>query len=47
MQQSGRGDDQDGSGLGFAGGSWRQQEAEVAVGDPARLQDLAERVGPS
>jgi hypothetical protein len=47
MQQGGRGDDQDGAGLGFAGGSGRQQEAEVAVGDPIRLQDLAERVRPS
>jgi hypothetical protein len=36
MQQRGRGDDQDGAGLGFAGGSWRQH--------PAGLQDLAERV---
>src|SRR5215218_2885461 len=44
MQQGGRGDDQDGAGLGFASGSWRQQEAEVAVGDPARLQHLTERV---
>ena len=44
VQQRGRGDDQDGAGLGLAGGSWRQQQAEVAVGDPARLQDLAERV---
>jgi hypothetical protein len=44
VQQGGWGDDQDGAGLGFAGGSWRQQQAEVAVGDPARLQHLAERV---
>jgi hypothetical protein len=44
MQQRGRGDDQDGAGLGFAGGSWRQQEAEETVGDPARLQYLTERV---
>jgi hypothetical protein len=29
---------------GFAGGSWRQQQAQVTVGDPARLQDLTERV---
>jgi hypothetical protein len=45
MQQRGRGDDQGGAGLGFAGGSWRQQQAEVAVGDSAGLQDLAEGVG--
>jgi hypothetical protein len=45
VQQRGRGDDQDGAGLGFAGGSWRQQQAEVAVGDPAGLQGLAEGVG--
>jgi hypothetical protein len=45
MQQPGRGDDQDGAGLGFAGGSWRQQQAEVTVADPAGLQSLAERVG--
>jgi hypothetical protein len=45
MQQPGRGDDQDGAGLGFAGGSWRQQQAEVTVGHPARLQGLAERIG--
>jgi hypothetical protein len=44
MQQPGRGDDQHGAGLGFAGGSWRQQQAEVAIRDPAGLQDLAERV---
>ena len=44
MQQRGRGDDQDGAGLGFAGGSWRQQQAEVAVGDPAGLQHLTERL---
>jgi len=43
-QQRGRGDDHDGAGLGFAGGSWRQQQAEVAVADPARLQDLPERI---
>jgi hypothetical protein len=45
VQQRGWGDDQDGAGLGFAGGSWRQQQAEVAVGDPAGLQGLAEGVG--
>jgi hypothetical protein len=45
MQQRGRGEDQDGAGLGFAGGSWRQQQAEVAVGDAAGLQSLAARVG--
>jgi hypothetical protein len=44
VQQGGRGEDQDGGGLGFAGGSWRQQQAEVAVADPARLQDLPERI---
>jgi hypothetical protein len=44
VQHGGRGEDQDGAGLGFTGGSWRQQQAEVAVGDPTRLQDLAERV---
>jgi hypothetical protein len=44
VQQRGRGEDQDGAGLGFAGGSWRQQQAEVTVGDPARLQDLPERI---
>jgi hypothetical protein len=44
MQQGGRGDDQDGPGLELASGSWRQQQAEVAVRDPARLQDLAEGV---
>jgi hypothetical protein len=43
MQQRGRADDQDGADLEFAGGSWRQQEAEVTVGDPARLQHLTER----
>jgi hypothetical protein len=44
VQQRGRGDDQDGAGLGFAGGSWGQQQAEVAVGDPARLQELPEHI---
>jgi hypothetical protein len=44
VQQGGRGEDQDGAGLGFADGSWRQQQAEVAVADPARLQDLPERI---
>jgi hypothetical protein len=44
VQQGGRANDQDGAGLGFAGGSWRQQQAQLAVGDPARLQDLAVRV---
>ena len=44
MQQGGRGEDQDGAGLGFADGSWRQQQAEVAVADSARLQDLPERI---
>ena len=29
---------------GSAGGSWGQQQAEVAVGDPARLQELPERI---
>jgi hypothetical protein len=37
--------DQDGAGLGFASGPWGQQQAEVAVSDPAGRQDLAERVG--
>jgi hypothetical protein len=41
---SGRGDDQDGADLGFASRAWWQQ-AEVAVGDPAGLQDLAVDVG--
>jgi hypothetical protein len=41
VQQRGRGDDQDGAGLELAGGSWGQQQTEVAVGDPAGLQDLA------
>jgi hypothetical protein len=41
VQQRGWGDDQDGAGLGLAGGSWWQQQAEVAVGDPAGLQDFA------
>jgi hypothetical protein len=45
VQQRGRGDDQDRAGLGLAGGSWRQEQAEVAVGDPAGRQRLAERVG--
>jgi hypothetical protein len=45
MQQRGRANDQDGAGLGLAGGSWWQQQAEVAVSDPAGLQRLAERVG--
>jgi hypothetical protein len=44
VQQRGRGDDQDGAGLGLAGGSWGQQQAEVAVGDPARLQELPEHI---
>jgi hypothetical protein len=44
MQQRRGADDQDGASLGFAGESWRQQQAEIAVGDPAGLQDLAERV---
>jgi hypothetical protein len=44
MQQRGRADDQNSAGLGFADGSWRQQQAEVAVADPAGLQDFAERV---
>ena len=44
VQQRGRGDDQNGAGLGLAGRSWRQQQAEVAVADPARLQNLAERI---
>ena len=45
VQQRGRGDDQDRAGLGFAGGSWRQQQAKVTVADPAGLQSLAECVG--
>jgi hypothetical protein len=44
MQQRGRGDDQDCAGLGFASGSWRQQQAEVAIRHPAGPQDLAEGV---
>jgi hypothetical protein len=44
VQQRGRGDDQNGAGLELASGSWRQQQAEVAVGDPARLQDFPECV---
>ena len=45
MQQRGRGDDQDGAGLGLTSGSWRQEQAEVAAGDPAGLQQLAVCVG--
>jgi hypothetical protein len=45
VQQRGRGDDdQHRAGLGLACGSWRQEQAEVTVGDPAGLQRLAERV---
>jgi hypothetical protein len=33
VQQRGRGDDQDGVGLGLTSGPWRQEQAEVAVGD--------------
>jgi hypothetical protein len=44
VQQAARANDQDGAGLGFAGGRW-QQQAEVAVVDPARLKELAEGVG--
>src|SRR5215213_11653 len=44
VQQRGRADDQDRAGLGLACGSWRQEQAEVAVADPAGLQRLAERV---
>jgi hypothetical protein len=47
MQQRGRGDDQDGAGLGFTSGSWRQLQAEVAVGDPARLSTSPSACGPS
>jgi hypothetical protein len=45
MQQRSRGDDQHRAGLGLASGSWRQEQAEVAVGDPAGFQLFAERVG--
>jgi hypothetical protein len=45
VQQRSRDDHQDGAGLGLANRSWRQQQAEVAVGHPARLQRLAERAG--
>jgi hypothetical protein len=34
-----------GAGLGLAGGSWWQEQAQVTVADPAGLQGLAERVG--
>ena len=44
VHQSGWDDDQDGARLGLVSRALRQQQAEVAVGDPARLQDLAERV---
>jgi hypothetical protein len=43
--QRGRGDDQHGAGLKLAGGRRWEEQAEVAVGDPARLQDLAVGVG--
>jgi hypothetical protein len=45
MQQRGRGDDEDGAGLGFAGWGWGELSAEVAVADPAGLEELAEGVG--
>jgi hypothetical protein len=45
VEQRGRGDNQDAAGLGLAGRGWGQQQAEVAVGNPAGLQGLAERVG--
>jgi hypothetical protein len=45
VQQRAGADDQDRAGLGLASGRWGQQQAEVIVGDPARFQDLAERLG--
>jgi hypothetical protein len=45
VQQRSRGDDQDCAGLWLASGSWRQEQAEVDIGDPTRLEDLAERIG--
>jgi hypothetical protein len=45
VQQRWRGDDQDGAGLGFAGGRWGQEQAEVAVAYSARLEEFAEGVG--
>jgi hypothetical protein len=47
MQQPGRGDDQDGAGLGFAGGSWRQQQAEVTVGHRPGSRASPSALGPS
>jgi hypothetical protein len=47
VEQGAGTDDQDGAGLGLVGGSGRQQQAEVTVGDPARLQGLAERIDPA
>jgi hypothetical protein len=45
VEQPSRGEDQDRAGLGLASRSWRQEQAEVTVGDPAGRQRLAERVG--
>jgi hypothetical protein len=49
VQQRDGPEDQDCAGRGLADGRRREQQAEVAVGDPARLKDLAEpsTLGPS
>jgi hypothetical protein len=44
VQQRAGANDEDGAGLELASGGWWEEQAEVAVGDPARFQDLAESI---